>query len=259
MPLYLCMVPNKGGRIGHQTWEYFFLINYCKKFGFFYVFHEFTCNSKVLGAALQFDKINKLHFKDDFIQSMKRMTLKDVGPLSHEALVELHNREENILLHDQIGGNEHFVKTLKYRPSPNEEELLQKEYAKFFRNKYPRKVNEPYICIHIRRGDIINMGGRYLETNYFIDKYKYLLSKINKTDLPVYAVTEQNFDDEDLLKKEIPGVNIVKGSEVDAFYHLVNSDYLIASPSGFSNLAHFLGTMKIVVPPSWKFMKHNRI
>jgi len=259
MPLYLCMVPNHGARIGHQSWEYFFLVNYCKKFGFFFVFHEFLANSKILGAALQFDSINPLKFTDPFIQSMTRLSLKDLPTVDHNTLLELHARDENILLHDRIGGNEYFTKVLKYRPTKGEENHTRQEYALFYANKYPRKVDGPYICIHIRRGDIVGRKGRFLETKYFLDKYKYLVTKIERTDLPVFAVTEQNFDDEDLLKNEIPGVHIVKCNEVDAFYYLVNCDYLIASPSGFSNLAHFLGNMKIVVPPDWKFMDHNRI
>ena len=259
MPLYLCLVPNHGARIGHQSWEYIFLVNYCKKFGFFFVFHEFLSNSKTIGAVLQFDTINKYKFKDEFIQKMKRMSFKDLTTANHEALIELNKFEENILLYDRIGGNEYFLKNLKYRMSSAEEQDMQKEYSLFFKNKYPRKVVGPYICFHIRRGDVVSRKGRCLDATYFIEKYKYLLEKIPETNLPVYAITEQNFAEEDLLREHIPDVNIIKGSEVDAFYYLVNSNYLIACGSGFSNLAHFLGSMKIIAPPGWRFLLHNRI
>jgi hypothetical protein len=212
-----------------------------------------------MGAALRFDTINPLKFTDAFIQSMTRVSLKDLPTADHDALLELHRRDENVLLHDRIGGNEYFIKNLKYRMSSAEEQALQREYSTFFKNKYPKMVHGPYICFHIRRGDVANRQGRALDASYFIEKYKDLLTKIPETNLPVYAVTEQNFQEEDVLREHIPDVHIVKGSEIEAFYYLVNSQYLIASGSGFSNLAHFLGSMKVVVPPSWRFLAHNRI
>jgi len=257
--LYICIVPNRGARIGHQTHEYFVLVNYCRKFGFVFVYHEFTCNSRVIGAALQFDKINTVKFTDDAIQSLKRISLRDIRSNYHETLLELHKKEESVLLYDHICGNEFFLGSLKYRPSRIEEEALHNEYSLFYKNMYPRQVDSAYICIHIRRGDILNMPSRYLNTMYFIDKYKYLLTKITDMNLPVYAVTENNFNDEILLKQHIPDVQIIKCDEVNAFYYLVHCNYLIASRSGFSNLAHFLGTMKIVVAPEWGFMAHNHI
>lgn len=259
MPLYLCLVPNQGARIGHQSWEYIVLVNYCKKFGFIFVFHEFLAKSKIMGNVIDFGSINKYKFTDPFIQSMKRVSFKDLEKADHNALIELHKREENILLHDRIGGNEHFMKHLPYRMSSKEEQEMQKEYSEFFKNKYPRKVEGPYICFHIRRGDVADRKGRCLDANYFIEKYKYLLTKIPETNLPVYAITEHNFTEDEVLKENIPEVQIIRGSEVDAFYYLVNSTYLVASGSGFSNLAHFLGSMKIVVPPLWRFLLHNRI
>lgn len=257
--LYICIIPNRGGRIGHQTYEHFLLVNYCRKFGFQFVFHDFTAHSKDTGAALNFDKIHKHKFTDPFIQSMKRITLSDIPSINHNVLVDIHNRNEDTLFFEQICGHEYLLGTLQYKPTSLETDLLRTEYSEFYKNFYPRKVEGSYICIHIRRGDIINMPSRFLNTMYFIDKYNYLLTKISEKDLPVYAITEDNFDDDALLKTHIPSVNIIRCSPVDAFYYLVNCNYLVASCSGFSNLAHFLGDMKIVVPPKWGFMEHNRI
>ena len=68
--------------------------------------------------------------------------------------------------------------------------------------------------------------------------------------LPVYIITENNFEDDDLLNNKINNCNIIKSDEITSFYYLVNCKYLIALRSGFSNLAYILGDMKVVKPPN---------
>jgi len=46
MVLYLCLIPNRGARIGHQTDDHFNLVSYCKKYNFKFVYHPFTGQSK---------------------------------------------------------------------------------------------------------------------------------------------------------------------------------------------------------------------
>jgi hypothetical protein len=45
MVLYLCLIPNKGAGIGHQTDDYFKLVAYCKKNNFIFVYHPFIYSS----------------------------------------------------------------------------------------------------------------------------------------------------------------------------------------------------------------------
>lgn len=256
--LYICILPNRGARIGHQTDEYFFFEGYCKKFGFTFVYSPFEANAKVIGNYLQFDKINHYNFTDSFIQAMPRISICDLDSSPHEKMIEIHSGNENILLYDSMHAHNTF-RSLLPRLTIADIMITRDKYSRFYCNHYAKMVEGPYICIHIRRGNICNMGSRYLSTLYFIDKYKYLLTKITEKDLPVYAITENNFDEEELLKTEIPNINIIKGGEIEAFQYLVNCNYLIASRSGFSNLAHFIGNMKIVPAPDWGFMPHNHI
>lgn len=95
-----------------------------------------------MGGVLNFGSINKHKFTDTFIQSIQRVSFKDLEKVNHNTLIELNKTEENILLYDRIGGNEYFMKNLPYRMSSKEEQDMQKEYSEFFKNKYPRKVED---------------------------------------------------------------------------------------------------------------------
>jgi len=248
MVLYLCLIPNRGARIGHQTDDHFKIVAYCKQNGFVFVYHPFMGNSKNFENVLNFGTLYDNSYENtkgavDEIINIKDLTASNI----HNSLIEIHKSDKKIMLFDNICENENFYKNYNI----NRGDII--ETKKTYRNKlmkyFPNYVKTPYICIHIRRGDIINMSNRYLSTEYYINKYLELLNKIEMKDLPVYVIVEENFDQEALLYENIKNLNIMKTDEVIAFYYLANCTYLVASRSGFSNLAYILGDFKVLVPP----------
>jgi hypothetical protein len=251
MVLFLCLISNRGARIGHQTSDHFVLVAYCQKNNFNFVYHPFTCNSSNFENVLQFGKIHTLHYDDiknkvDKIVNIKDLNINNINNL-HNKLIELHKSNEKILLFDSICGNENY--TVSWNTNINDIIEIKKTYRNKLLKYYTKQVNTEYICIHIRCGDIVNDKSRYLDVQYFIDKYKELTNKIG-LELPVYIITEQNFKHVDFLYKNIENCNIIQSDEITCFYYLVHCKYLIASRSGFSNLAYILGNMQVLIPPN---------
>ena len=248
MVLYLCLIPNCGARIGHQTDDHFKVVAYCKKNDFIFVYHPFMKKSKNFEDVLKFGTLHDNDYENTKETVNEIINIKDLSVSNvHNSLIKMHKSDKKIMLFDNLQGNENFHKNYNI----NEYDVT--ETKKTYRNKlmeyFPNYSNSPYICIHIRRGDIINMPSRYLSTEYFINKYIELLNKIETKDLPVYVITEDNFDEESLLYENIKTCNIIKTDEITSFYYLVNCSYLVASRSGFSNLAYILGDMKVLVAP----------
>jgi hypothetical protein len=259
--LYLCLVPNRGARIGHQTDDHFKLVAYCDKNGFIFVYHPFIGNSSKFEDGLRFSEIYENNYSNTLNKMDKIINIKylidNSSNLVHEQLIELHKSTEKIMIFDNICGNENFYKNYNINWSDIIE--IKKTYKCVL--NYTSYVNQSYICIHIRCGNIVNNPSRYLGVEYFIDKYNYLISLYPELiEMPVYIITEQNFKDNNLLYEKIKNCNIVQTDEISSFYYLVNCKYLIASRSGFSNLAYILGNMKVIKAPfDWNCYWDNLI
>jgi len=253
MVLHFCIIPNCGARIGHQSHEHFVCVTYCRKNNFKFIYHPFIGNSKTMETTLSFGYLYDLYYKE-IKDKMKTIKISDLpqNPLdAHNNLVELNNLDEDIMLFDGVQGNEKFFYKMCC-VSNNENVETKKLYRNLLDKNGSNKkiVNSGYICIHIRCGDIVNYPSRYLNTDYFIEKYHELINLLENKELPVYVVAENNFSGDEILKEKIKNCNIIKTDEITSFYYLVNCDYLIASRSGFSNLAYILGDMKVLKPPN---------
>ena len=265
MVLYFCLIPNRGARIGHQTDDHFKCVSYCKKNNFIFVYHPFTCNSVNFENVLKFDTLYEHNYEntignvDKVINIKELIDNKNIEQTVHETLVNLHNLKEKILLFDHIAGNENFHRN--FNIDNNDIINIKKGYRFCLLKYYPNYVNTMYICIHVRCGDIVNDPSRYLSINYFIDKYNDLIQFLPELQkLPVYIITENNFKDDNILYDKIPNCNIIKTDEITSFLYLVNCKYLIASRSGFSNLAYILGNMQVIKAPlDWNCYWDNLI
>ena len=252
------MIPNRGARIGHQSHDHFLLVAYCRKYGFNFVYHPFICASKSMGDILGFSRPHMYEY--DSVKHMRTLTLADISGYNHNSFMEIHAKEESILVCDHICGNETFFKRITDKSIAKNVLQIKKEYRLFFKDLYPRPIHQKYVCIHIRYGDIANISSRVLGLEYYIGRYKYLSETCDISGLQVYIVTEPNFTDTQPLYDAIPSCVFVQGSEIEAFYYLVNCSYLIASRSGFSNLAYILGGMKVIRPPlDWNMYWDNLI
>jgi len=268
MVVYICLIPNKGARIGHQSDDYFRVVTFCKKNNFHYVYHPFTCNSEIFENVLKFKTLHQYNYEntidniDKFISIDYLVKLQSSEePNILNQLIELHKSTEKIMLFDSIYGNENYQQILNFNINDNDIIETKKNHKNCLLPYYKNFVLTDYICVHLRCGDIQNDMARYLSVNYFIDKYNYLISQFSELkELPVYIITESNFMDDTILYEQIVGCNIIKTDEISSFYFLVNCKYLIASRSGFSNLAYILGNMKVIKPPhDWNCYWDNLI
>lgn len=244
MVLFVCLIPNRGARIGHQTHEHYCLVALCKKYGYHFVHHPFVCNSKQWNDVLRFDTLHTYQYED--VKHFKTISIQDVSDCS---LQDIHKEPENIVLFDHICRNEHFFRNIT-QGLHDIFHQVRMEYRSRLKNSFPKMVTGDYICIHIRYGDVANDTSRVLDSTYFTNRYTHLIDTHKELGtLPVYIVTERNFQDHAILTKAIPSCIFVQGDEIEAFLYLVNCTYLLASRSGFSNLAYVLGGMKVLRPP----------
>jgi hypothetical protein len=256
MVLFFCLIPNRGARIGHQTHDHYNLVAFCNKNNFIFIYHPFTCNSYNFENVLQFKKLyehnyeNTVNNVDEIINIDYLINDANKSGISNlQKLIELHKSPNKIMLFDSICGNENYQNILNFNINNNDIIEVKKSYRGCLLTHYKKMVLTDYICIHVRCGDIVNDPSRYLSVNYFIDKYNDLIKLFQDIQkLPVYIITENNFKDDNILCEKIPNCNIIKTNEITSFYYLVHCKYLIASRSGFSNLAYILGDMKVVQP-----------
>lgn len=232
------------------------------------MYHPFTCNSHTFETALQFKRLHEYNYENtinivdtvisiDYLVKLK--TSQEMSIL--ERLIKLHKSSDKIMLFDSICGNENYSEILNFNITNNDIVETKKQHRSCLLPYYTKFVLTNYICIHVRCGDIVNDKSRYLSVNYFIDKYNYLILQFPELkELPVYIITESNFPDDNILYDQMAGCNIIKTDEISSFYYLVNCKYLIASRSGFSNLAYILGDMKVIKPPNdWNCYWDNLI
>lgn len=256
MVLFVCLIPNRGARIGHQTHDHFTLVAFCEKNNFIFVYHPFTCKSSNFENILQFKTLYENNYENTVNNVDKIINIDylvndctNCDKNNLEKLIELHKSSTRFLLFDGICGNENYMNKLNFNITNNDIIEVKKKYRGTFLPYYKNTVSKEYICIHVRCGDIINNSSRYLSVNYFIDKYNHLINLFpDLKELPVYVITENNFKDDNILCENIKDCKIIKTDEITSFYYLVNCKYLIASRSGFSNLAYILGNMKVVKP-----------
>jgi hypothetical protein len=180
---------------------------------------------------------------------MRTLKLSDIPDYDISLFQKLHESEESILIFDQIYDNMDFFEKNKYKNSFDTLIHIKKEYRLHYKNFFPRPISEEYVCIHIRYGDITNLAYRVLDVDYYISGYKYLSEKHDISRMPIFIITESNFKEKEKIIDEIPSCKFVQGDQIEAFYYLVNCSFLVASRSGFSNLAYIFGGMKVVRPP----------
>jgi hypothetical protein len=252
MVLFLCLVPNRGARIGHQTYDYFSILTFCKKMNCNFVYHDFICNSAEFNDLLQFYKMHKYNYNDIINNAnIKIINLNDIVDGFFQKIDEFNKLEEDICVFGHICGNETLIGQLNKYTTNNDIIQTKLEHRNYFTlNRVDLKiVSEEYIVIHLRCGDIINDKSRYLNVDYFINQYNKLIDNYPETkNCPVFAVTEYNFSKEEYLKQHIPNCIIIKENAQISLCYLIWCKYLIASRSGFSNLAYILGNCKVIKP-----------
>jgi len=260
MVLYICLIPNKGAGIGHQTYDYFSILTFCRKMNYNFVYHEFMGNSANFNSLLQFGNMHQYLF-NDIKNKMEIIDLETIKNDFLKNLEDMNKLSKDICIFGHIKGNENIPVLVYDYINKYDVQNIKLEHRLFFNDKFPKLVDTNYLCIHLRCGDIINDTHRFIDTNYFIEKYNSLITKYDDAkNMPVYIITEYNFQDDDLLKENIPNCIILKIDSSTSLNYLINSTYLICSRSGFSNLAYILGNCKCVVAPNdWNHYYDNKI
>ena len=262
MVLYLCLVPNRGARIGHQTHDYFSILTFCIKMNYNYVFHDFIANSAEFNKLLKLNEMHQFNY-NKISKQMKVIQIEEIIDNIFSKLNEINLMEENICVYGQICGHEDLIYQLNKYTNINDIRQTKLDHRVYFTiNRSDLKIiQSDYVAIHLRCGDIINDQSRYLSVDYFINQYQQLIKKIPELiNLRVYVVTEHNFSEDEYITEKIPSCIIIKQDACISLQYLMFSKYLIASRSGFSNLAYILGNCQVIKPPlDWNDYYDNLI
>ena len=256
MVCFLYLTPNKGANIGHQATEHFILVTYCRIYNMKFIYHPF------IGASEDFEKL--LHFNEIPEYKYNNLTNYRIYDVS-EILDDLHNNllklnansDQNLV----IGNIHDYPKIMDVMSdysltSQSEVTHTKKMYRCLLEKKFviKDKYNHKYICINIENTNTLGV-------DYFVEQYYKLLEIFNFTiDIHVLVLAPNNLILNKTLLQNIKNVEIIDCNDIDKFYIMVNSTYLITSPSSFANLAYILGNMPVIVAPNdWNVYWDNII
>jgi hypothetical protein len=123
------------------------------------------------------------------------------------------------------------------------------EHQEAFLRRYPTR--HPYICMHVRRGDYLDVpGGWALPTSYFLDA----LESISDRDRYELIVVS---DDPVAVRAELSDEHSMRCSQNSAMVDLqllMNADFVITSNSSFSWWGAWLNQrpgVRVIAPKHW--------
>jgi hypothetical protein len=126
------------------------------------------------------------------------------------------------------------------------------------RHRSPRS-RELRIAVHIRRGDVAAMREagregwtqRWLDLDYFSVILSSIDAVVGRNGRKVVIVSEGNASDFSRIVNSFGAELVLGGDPTVAFDHLVESDVLVASPSGFSLVAGLISDAITLFPYPW--------
>jgi hypothetical protein len=243
MKNYFYITHNRGAGIGHQVNNYFSALVICELYDLQLVYTPFTGASARFEDVLSFSSLYELDYAQQkycFQQKPEAINKKinkseDISSLTETQTI--YNLDLN-LVEDSNIFNE-LLKNVDNKP------LLLKLYKKhknalrpIYHNKNPYNTNNNLI-VHIRRGDAIGIPGRILPISYFYNAIKQIVSS-QTTQYNIYIASQPNIEDLSMLDEFAP-ISLIDKAATEIFYHMVNADIVVGSPSGFSHIAYILG------------------
>lgn len=235
--LYIKILPNRGARIGHQAYEYIKIVTFCKKMNYFFLYEPFIGNSKHFNNVLSFDKLYDNKIVDNF-------DVIHISSLSEDTLFEvfdtLNSSDRNTIIAGDLSDAIWLSKKMSMCVTTNDMLETYKDHSNKLCEyyKYPVYKSKYNICVHIRRGDIVNNETRKLDLEYFELILKSVTNNLTKQ-YDIFVTTEKNCEDITKFLNTF-NANLIMTSDTETFKYMVNADILIASKSGFSNLCHLL-------------------
>jgi hypothetical protein len=156
----------------------------------------------------------------------------DILNQKHESVLYSLDLEKNSTIFNQL---------LKLVPKKDLIFKLYQQHKERLGSKYyeqnPYKENKNLI-VHIRRGDAVGIESRILDAYYFHGVVKKIFENDGQYNL--YITSEPNLEDVSIFNEFNPTM-LTDKTDIEAFYHMVNADVVVGSPSGFSYLAYILG------------------
>jgi hypothetical protein len=119
---------------------------------------------------------------------------------------------------------------------------------------------QPYICIHIRRGDYVNVASHIVSDDEFVqlaEKFKHLVDSIV---IVSDSLLEERFKDR--LRLRFKQTVFLDGSAVNVFVtHCImrNSNILVCSNSQYSLTAGALNDGLVIIPKAWLGVGHEEL
>lgn len=231
---YLCLEYTRGARIGHQSYNYFSSLSICSFYNLQLVYSPFSHSSRHFEDVLSFSNLHTFHYYKN------KPNVIEVEPKTAEEVIL--SKEDSILYKLDLNKSQNVFSKLLEKISRNKTLDFYKEHkeklSQVYRQKSPYKTKDNLI-IHIRRGDAIGMESRIQGLDYFYNVLNTILSS-SPIKYNVYITSEPNLENTSIFNEFNPTM-LTDKTDIEAFYHMVNADVIVGSPSGFSYLAYILG------------------
>jgi hypothetical protein len=244
----ICIIPNRGARLGHQFVEWLVGYIFCKNNNYIFYHHDFTFNAK------NTDKILNLSYGEKLYNNY-RGNILTINNMSFQEY--LNSNSEDLYVYDWYNKQENIFNVTN-------EMLINENIRNILRTKYYsnniEKNNYDIIAIHIRRDDVRKDNqysiDRYINIKYFIDILEKLYLEYPTYEIKIFS---SNIDEDFYAIKNTPFKNIsfhINDSLEKTLHYMINSKILITSKSGLSFIASLISennNIKICPTNFWHY------
>jgi hypothetical protein len=148
---------------------------------------------------------------------------------------------------NNTSGNLYVIRYLHQEYDTGEIDInLFHKYRRYLLNSFTinkQKTDKPQIAIHIRRSDAIDIPGRYLQDEYYVNILSQLEKIKQKYDITIYS-QEKGFNSE--FYKEHKVILDTDEDDFNTFKKFIHADHLIVGTSSLSYAAALLNTNTVV-------------
>jgi len=233
------------GRLGNQMFQFAFIYSFAKKAhtGFYIDMFDklgyFECSNKFYFQ----NSINKI--RAQFLRICGKLDEIKISNLDPEFKRLINEKRDNTFF---IG---YFQSYICFSDSNHElKNLFQ------IKKKYQTGIalDSPYIGIHVRLGDYMELGNKNLGNDISLSK-KYYADALNRLDTENYklVVVSDNIEKAKELLPEQYSYKFYQDTEIIDFQTLLNAEKLVISNSTFSWWAAYLNnrSAEVIAPRFW--------
>jgi hypothetical protein len=226
---------NRTDRTGSILQTMFYVYAFCYKYNL--VYDGLICNHAWWYNAKFFNYVeNYFGIKNKIIKDKSKLKSIDFNELINDKENKKYNNDDILILYNVTNHNTYFRNNINY--------YFDTKFISSLNFKKIINNNNPYIAVHIRRGDVNNnIKLRYTNDEVYINLIKKIININPSVNYEIHIFSEYKFNGNKKLFEIFPNLHfhLEKNSgfhDYDNIFNdlmlMINSDIFICSKSSFS-------------------------